>query len=159
MHCPLRRDGLGFGYSFSHNGGPHLSLRRTLPKRRNANGRRTRDPPLFYTATSSCAPMCGPTVIRAAAAWPARGSGGGFDKLRGYMREKARAAGVENIRPNAAGCLDRCEFGPNMVIYPEGVWYHYETTEDIDEIVQKHLVEGGRVDRLMLQPDQKPPAH
>jgi (2Fe-2S) ferredoxin len=46
-----------------------------------------------------------------------------------------------------------------MVIYPEGVWYRYETTEDIDEIVQKHLVEGGRVERLMLQPDQKPPAH
>ena len=84
---------------------------------------------------------------------------GGVEKVRGYMREKARAAGVENIRLNASGCLDRCEFGPNMVIYPEGVWYHYDTTEDVDEIVQKHLIEGGRVERLMLQPDQKPPAH
>ena len=84
---------------------------------------------------------------------------GGFDKVRGYMREKARAAGVENIRVNAAGCLDRCEFGPNMVIYPEGTWYRYETTADVDEIIQKHLVEGARVDRLMLQPDQLPPKH
>ena len=46
-----------------------------------------------------------------------------------------------------------------MVIYPEGVWYRYETTADVDEIVQKHLVEGGRVERLMLQPDQLPPKH
>jgi (2Fe-2S) ferredoxin len=84
---------------------------------------------------------------------------GGVEKLRAYLREKARAAGVENIRANAAGCLDRCEFGPNLVIYPEGVWYRYESTEDVDEIVQKHLVEGGRAERLMLHPEQKPPAH
>jgi (2Fe-2S) ferredoxin len=42
-----------------------------------------------------------------------------------------------------------------MVIYPEGVWYHYDNTDDVDEILQKHLIEGGRVERLMLQPDQK----
>ena len=84
---------------------------------------------------------------------------GGVEKVRGYAREKARQLGIEGIRLNAAGCLDRCEYGPNMVIYPEGVWYRYETTEDIDEIVQKHLVEGGRVERLMLQPDQMPPKH
>jgi (2Fe-2S) ferredoxin len=71
------------------------------------------------------------------------------------MREKARSLGIENIRVNASGCLDRCELGPNMVIYPEGVWYHYESTEDVDEILQKHFLEGGRVKRLMLQPDQK----
>jgi (2Fe-2S) ferredoxin len=84
---------------------------------------------------------------------------GGVDKLRGYMREKARALGIESIRFNAAGCLDRCEFGPNMVIYPEGVWYRYESTEDLDEILQTHLIDGGRVTRLMLQPDQLPPKH
>jgi (2Fe-2S) ferredoxin len=42
-----------------------------------------------------------------------------------------------------------------MVIYPEGVWYHYDNADDVDEILQKHLIEGGRVERLMLQPDQK----
>jgi len=71
------------------------------------------------------------------------------------MREQAKALGIENIRVNASGCLDRCELGPNMVIYPEGVWYHYESQEDVDEILQTHLLEGGRVERLMLQPDQK----
>jgi len=84
---------------------------------------------------------------------------GGVEKLRGYMREKARQLGIENIRCNAAGCLDRCEYGPNMVIYPEGVWYRYENTQDIDEIVETHLKNGGRVERLMLTPDQLPPKH
>jgi (2Fe-2S) ferredoxin len=82
-------------------------------------------------------------------------SAGGSEKLRSYMREKARQMGIENIRCNASGCLERCELGPNMVIYPEGVWYHYETTQDIDEILETHVKNGGRVARLMLQPDQK----
>jgi (2Fe-2S) ferredoxin len=84
---------------------------------------------------------------------------GGVEKLRGYMREKARQLGIEGLRCNAAGCLDRCEYGPNMVIYPEGVWYRYENTQDIDEIVETHLKNGGRVERLMLMPDQLPPKH
>ena len=84
---------------------------------------------------------------------------GGVEKLRGYMREKARQLGIEKLRFNAAGCLDRCEFGPNMVIYPEGVWYRYESTRDLDEILETHIKNGGRVSRLMLQPDQLPPKH
>ena len=84
---------------------------------------------------------------------------GGVEKLRGYMREKARQLGIERLRFNAAGCLDRCEFGPNMVIYREGVWYRYESTQDIDEILETHIKNGGRVSRLMLQPDQLPPKH
>jgi (2Fe-2S) ferredoxin len=82
---------------------------------------------------------------------------GGFDKLRGYAREKARQLGIENFRFNAAGCLERCEFGPNMVIYPEGVWYRYESQADIDEILETHLKNGGRVERLMLTLDDVPP--
>ncbi|HTW51748.1 MAG TPA: (2Fe-2S) ferredoxin domain-containing protein [Stellaceae bacterium] len=84
---------------------------------------------------------------------------GGFDKLRGYAREKARQMGIQNVRFNAAGCLDRCEFGPNMVIYPEGVWYTFKSQADIDEILETHLKNDGRVERLMLQPDQLPPKH
>ncbi len=71
-----------------------------------------------------------------------------------YAR-KGKALGIESIRCNAAGCLDRCELGPNMVIYPGGVWYHFENQQDIDEILEVHVKKGGRVERLMLQPDQK----
>ena len=46
-----------------------------------------------------------------------------------------------------------------MVIYPEGVWYNVQTREDVDEILQTHLIGGGRVERLMLKPEDKvPPA-
>lgn len=42
-----------------------------------------------------------------------------------------------------------------MVIYPEGVWYGYRTKEDVDEILETHVVKGRRVERLMLLPSDK----
>jgi (2Fe-2S) ferredoxin len=84
-----------------------------------------------------------------------RGSG----ELHAYMKERAKQAGLKNTRINQSGCFERCEMGPTMVIYPEGVWYTYRNKEDIDEIIQKHMIEGGRVERLMLMPDDKFPAH
>jgi (2Fe-2S) ferredoxin len=81
----------------------------------------------------------------------------GSEKLRDYMKARAKEFGLSRVRINTSGCLDRCELGPTMVIYPEGVWYHVETREDVDEVLQRHLIEGGRVERLMLKPDDKLP--
>ena len=81
----------------------------------------------------------------------------GSEALRDYMKSKAKALGLKNVRINSAGCLDRCELGPTVVIYPEGVWYSVSTREEIDEVLEKHLVEGGRVERLMLQTADKLP--
>ena len=81
----------------------------------------------------------------------------GGEALRDYMKAKAKALGLNNVRINSSGCLDRCELGPTMVIYPEGVWYSVSTREEIDEVLEKHLVEGGRVERLMLQTADKLP--
>jgi len=81
----------------------------------------------------------------------------GGEALRDYMKSKAKALGLKNVRINSSGCLDRCELGPTMVIYPEGVWYSVSTREEIDEVLEKHLVEGGRVERLMLQTADKLP--
>ncbi|MCQ8895394.1 (2Fe-2S) ferredoxin domain-containing protein [Limnobacter humi] len=58
--------------------------------------------------------------------------------------------GAGKIRMNKAGCLDRCEEGPVLVVYPEGVWYTYVDQTDIDEIIDSHLVGGQVVDRLRL---------
>ncbi|HUT50816.1 MAG TPA: (2Fe-2S) ferredoxin domain-containing protein [Alphaproteobacteria bacterium] len=78
--------------------------------------------------------------------------------LRDYMKSQVKARRVPNVRVNAAGCLDRCELGPTMVIYPEGVWYSYASEADLDEIIQTHLIDGGRVRRLLLNPrDAEPP--
>ena len=73
------------------------------------------------------------------------------------MKERAKELGLKKVRINSAGCLDRCELGPTVVIYPEGVWYSVPTKADIDECCRPHLVEGGRVERLMLQTDDKLP--
>jgi (2Fe-2S) ferredoxin len=81
----------------------------------------------------------------------------GSEKLRDYMKVRAKELGLPATRINAAGCLDRCELGPTLVIYPEGIWYSYHSPEDIDEILETHLAQGGRVERLMLHPDQVPP--
>jgi len=59
-------------------------------------------------------------------------------------------AGPGKIRVNKAGCLDRCTDGPVMVIYPEGIWYTFIDTDDIEEIIQSHLIEGRTVERLQL---------
>lgn len=75
--------------------------------------------------------------------------------LRNYMKQKVKESGLKGVRVNAAQCLDRCELGPTLVIYPEGVWYHYRTKADLDEILAVHLKEGGRVERLMMQPEWK----
>ena len=81
----------------------------------------------------------------------------GSEKLRDYMKARAKELGFAKVRINTAGCLDRCELGPTMVIYPEGVWYSVQTREDVDEVLDTHLKNGGRVTRLMLTPDQVPP--
>ncbi|HEY9163612.1 MAG TPA: (2Fe-2S) ferredoxin domain-containing protein [Magnetovibrio sp.] len=79
----------------------------------------------------------------------------GGQKLRDYMKARAKELGIEGVRVNSAGCLDRCELGPVVVIYPEGVWYSVQTTDDIDEILDSHVINGARVERLMLKPEDK----
>lgn len=78
--------------------------------------------------------------------------------LRNYMKDRAKELGIKRTRINASQCLDRCELGPVMVIYPEGIWYGYRTKADLDEILQSHLIEGRVVERLLLDPDQVPEA-
>ena len=81
----------------------------------------------------------------------------GAEGLRNYMKARAKELGLSNIRVNQSGCLDRCELGPTMVIYPEGIWYSYHSVEDAEEIIQRHLIKGERVARLMLRPEDKLP--
>ena len=107
------------------------------------------DPPLYYRRHVFCC------VNKRAPGHP-RGCCSAKDsvKLRAHMKARAKQRGLSDVRINASQCLDRCEFGPTMVIYPEGVWYAVKTVADVDEIIETHLVKGGRVERLMLTPDQ-----
>jgi len=72
------------------------------------------------------------------------------EALRDYMKQRVKALSIAKTRVNNAGCLDRCELGPTMVIYPEGVWYSCKTKEDVDEVISKHLQGGRVVERLRL---------
>ena len=71
--------------------------------------------------------------------------------LRDYMKARAKELGLLGIRINSAGCLDRCELGPVVVVYPDGIWYHMETRQDVGEILEQHLQGRTPVQRLMLK--------
>src|SRR3546814_4088920 len=67
------------------------------------------------------------------------------EKLRNYMKVRAKELGLAGVRINTAGCLDRCELGPTMVIYPEGSGYRAETFADIDEIMGTNYIGRAHV--------------
>ena len=74
-------------------------------------------------------------------------------EMRNYAKERIKSLGLQghgDVRVNNAGCMDRCEEGPVMVIYPEGVWYTYVDKEDIDEIIDEHIKHGRIVERLKI---------
>ena len=74
-------------------------------------------------------------------------------ELQAYAKERIKElglAGKGKVRINRAGCLDRCEEGPVLVVYPEAVWYTYVDRSDIDEIIDRHVVGGEIVERLRI---------
>ena len=73
------------------------------------------------------------------------------EKLQTELKVKIKNLKLnKKIRINKSGCLDRCELGPVMVIYPEGVWYSFKNSEDIDEILNSHLLNNKIVERLKI---------
>jgi len=73
------------------------------------------------------------------------------DALQKAFKKALAERGLSRrIRANRSGCLDQCEHGPTVVVYPEGVWYGGVTEEDVAEIVDAHLVGGRVVERLRL---------
>ena len=58
--------------------------------------------------------------------------------------------GPGKIRVSSSGCMGRCGEGPVMVVYPEGVWYTFSSTEDLDRIINEHLIQNKIVSDLMI---------
>ena len=78
---------------------------------------------------------------------------GAEDKFN-YMKKKLKSLnlyGVNMSRVNRAGCFNRCQEGPLLVIYPEETWYRCIDNEDIDEIIESHLEGGKVVERLIIK--------
>lgn len=76
----------------------------------------------------------------------------GSKELFDNLIMKVTSQGLDKkIRVNLSGCLDVCEQGIAMVVYPEQIWYGNVKKEDIDEIVQSHLINNKPVERLELK--------
>lgn len=71
--------------------------------------------------------------------------------LQGKFKKALADHGLKGrVRANRAGCLDQCEHGPTVVVYPDNVWYGFVTSDDVAEIVESHIAGGVPVERLRL---------
>lgn len=77
--------------------------------------------------------------------------GQGSKKLKEAFKDAIKEAGLKGkVRANELGCLDQCEHGPVVVVYPDAVWYGFVHVKDVGEIVHEHLLHGRPVERLVL---------
>lgn len=78
----------------------------------------------------------------------------GTQSLRDVFRREMKRAGLGPLaRANHSGCLEQCEHGPTVVIYPQGIWYGNVTTEDVPRIVDKTLLAGEVLLDLVIDED------
>ena len=80
----------------------------------------------------SCGEKCGMELVKA------------FKKSLKEKNLKGR------MRAQRAGCLDACDFGPSVVVYPEGIYYGGVQLTDVEEIVNEHLLNDHPVQRLII---------
>ena len=72
--------------------------------------------------------------------------------LQKLFKQKLAVLGLKGrVRANQSGCLDQCEHGPNLVVYPDAIWYGNVTEADVDEIIESHIIGGKPVERLRLK--------
>jgi (2Fe-2S) ferredoxin len=81
----------------------------------------------------------------------------GASEVRSRLKKLAFDAGLRGrVRINSAGCLDQCEHGVTVVVYPEAVWYGGITVDDVDELFHEHVLNGRPVERLRLRHMREP---
>ena len=78
------------------------------------------------------------------------GAESAFNHMKARIK-KLVLNGKDKVRINRAGCFDRCNEGPLLVIYPQAIWYTFVDNEDIDEIIDSYLVNGKPVERLLVE--------
>ena len=82
----------------------------------------------------------------------------GSEALHAHFKQESKRLNLKGVvRANKAGCLDHCAEGPSVVIYPEGVWDQVKSESDVTEIMERHVLKGEVVTRLIM-PDHPAPA-
>lgn len=75
----------------------------------------------------------------------------GNDALRNAMKaEVKRRKLAPQVRANKAGCLEQCEHGPTIAIYPQGIFYGGVTLEDVPRIIEETVVNGRILEDLLI---------
>lgn len=76
----------------------------------------------------------------------------GAGEVKELFKKRLKELGLNSsIRANTAGCLDACEYGVTVVVYPEQIWYGGVKTDDVEEIIQSHILNNKPVGRLFIQ--------
>ncbi len=72
--------------------------------------------------------------------------------IRAAFKSRIKQLGLQTkVRANASGCLDACEFGATVVVYPEQIWYGGVTVDDVEEILHEHIISNKPVERLFIK--------
>ena len=72
-------------------------------------------------------------------------------EIKELFKKRIKELGLNTVvRANSAGCLDACEHGVTVVVYPEQIWYGKVTINDVEEIIQEHIVKNSPVERLKI---------
>jgi len=75
----------------------------------------------------------------------------GSARIRAKFKEEIKKRGLKGIvRANSAGCLDQCAKGPTIVVYPEAIWYGGVSENDVEEIMNSHIMDGKPIERLLI---------
>ena len=74
----------------------------------------------------------------------------GSDGLLKQLKNACKEAGLDDVRVNKSGCLDNCEQGISIAVYPENVWYGHVTPGDVTELTRDHFRDGHPVERLRV---------
>jgi (2Fe-2S) ferredoxin len=79
----------------------------------------------------------------------------GEERLKSAFKKEVERHGLKPlVRANAAGCLDQCELGPTVVIYPQAIWYGGVQIKDVPRIVEETIVHGRILEDLLIPADK-----
>jgi (2Fe-2S) ferredoxin len=79
------------------------------------------------------------------------GEGHGMEIVDAFKKRLKELNLPMKLRAQKSGCLDICDFGQTIAIYPEGVFYAGVELRDVEEIIQEHIVNNRVVERLKLE--------